>query len=80
MLLSETLVIIGLIFEALAVVHVDRRVFRSKALREKETIYLEGITRPIDQKLERIKRQWFIGLGLLFFGMFLQAISLFIID
>jgi len=80
MLLSEILVVIGLIFELLAVVYGDRRVFRSKALKERKTIYIEGLTKTIDQKLESIKRQWYAVLGLLFFGMLLQAISLFIID
>ena len=80
MLLSEILVVIGLIFELLAVVYGDRRVFRSKSLQERETIYIDGLTKTIDQKLESIKRQWYVVLGLLFFGMFLQAISLFIVD
>jgi hypothetical protein len=80
MLLSEILVVIGLIFELLAVVYGDRRVFRSKSLQERETIYIDGLTKTIDQKLESIKRQWYVVLGLLFFGMFLQALSLFIVD
>jgi hypothetical protein len=80
MLLSEILVVIGLIFEVLAVVYGDRRVFRSKSLKERETIYIDGLTKTIDQKLESIKRQWYVVLGLLFFGMFLQALSLFIVD
>ena len=80
MLFSEILVVSGLIFELLAVVYCDRRVFRSKSLKERETIYIEGLTKTIDQKLESIKRHWYVVLGLLFFGMFLQAISLFVVD
>ncbi|MCW4031464.1 MAG: hypothetical protein NWE80_03775 [Candidatus Bathyarchaeota archaeon] len=78
--MSEILVVIGLIFELLAVVYADRKVFRSKSLKERKTIYIEGLTRTIDQKLESIRRQWYVILGLLFFGMFLQAISLFVVD
>ena len=80
MFLSEILVVAGLIFELLAVVYGDRRVFHSKSLKKKKTIFIEGLTETIDQKFESMRRQWYVVLGLLSLGMFLQAISLFMVE
>lgn len=79
-MLSDVLVVIGLIFELLSVTYGTKIVFRGKSTKERKEIYIEGLTKTIDQRLENIKRKWYIIVGLLSFGMFLQAISLFIVD
>ena len=76
--LSQILTIVGLFFEFLSVAYVARNVFPTKSKKERKMKWIEEHGKTLGNQIESEAKEWYIVLGLLFIGMILQAIAVFV--
>jgi hypothetical protein len=77
---SQILVVVGLVFELMSVVYQAKKVFHPfKSYKEKKSKYIDEKMKTFREKLAERERTWFWTLLLLFIGLLLQAIAVFVI-
>ena len=82
MSLSQILAVAGIIFELLSFFNQLEFVYRFKRKKERKKAYIDTLGKSIDQEIEakiQEENRLLLTVGLLVFGLILQAIAIFII-
>ena len=68
----------GLFFEFLSIAYTARKVFPPKSKEERKRKYIDELGKTVDKELESKAREWYVVLGLLFIGLILQGVAVFV--